>query len=272
MQKKIISLKRNAILCELLDGIAPKSLTSSKIGGKPYLPKQEEWSCVNNGETSFPLSFVAQINLEEVAEHDKEHVLPSKGMLYFFYDYIEESMGCYPKDKNHFNVLYYEGDISELEEKEYPKELEEEFRIPEYSIRFSTQYEVPMCEEFNEITGEKIHYDDYNYAVESVGLDHNHDQEIFKLLGYADLCQGSMLVECEMVCAGISCSNFDYIPLREKYKDKASDWVLLFQVDTISNSDFELMIGDTGRLYYYIRKEDLKNKRFDRCWFMTQSL
>ncbi len=129
-----------------------------------------------------------------------------------------------------------------------------------------------MCEEFNEITGEKIHYDDYNYAVESVGLDHNHDQEIFKLLGYADLCQGSMLVECEMVCAGISCGNFDYIPLREKYKDKASDWVLLFQVDTISNSDFELMIGDTGRLYYYIRKEDLKNKRFDRCWFMTQSL
>ncbi len=75
-----------------------------------------------------------------------------------------------------------------------------------------------------------------------------------------------------MVCDGISCGNFDHIPLREKYKDKASDWALLFQIDTISNSNFELMIGDTGRLYYYIRKEDLKNKRFDKCWFMTQSL
>lgn len=272
MQKKIILLKRNAIYCELLDGVTAKSLTSSKIGGKPCLPKQQEWFCIDNGVTSYPLAFVAQINLKEVEKYDIEHILPSKGMLYFFYDFMEESIGCYPEDRNHFEVLYYEGDMSKLEEKDYPPSLEGDFCIPEFSIKFSTHYEVPMCEEYNEITGEKLDYDEYNTVAEIVNLDHDHDQEIFKLLGYADLCQGSMLVECEMVCDGISCGNFDHIPLREKYKDKASDWILLFQVDTISNSDFELMIGDTGRLYYYIRKEDLRNKRFDRCWFMTQSL
>lgn len=272
MQNKIISLKRNAIQCEMLDEVAPKSPASSKIGGKPYLPKQEKWFCVDDGETSYPLSFVAQVNLEEVAKHDVEHVLPPRGMLYFFYDFMDESIGCYPKDKNHFKVLYYEGNMSELEQKEYPKELEEDFCIPEIPMRFSTRYEVPMCEEYNEITGKKVDYDDYNYVVESVGLDHDHDQEIFKLLGYADLCQGSMLTICEMVCNGISCGNFDYIPLKPQYADKASEWILLFQVDVISNSEFELMIGDCGRLYYYIRKDDLMNKRFDKCWFMTQSL
>lgn len=272
MRKKIISLKRNAILCELLEGINSKFFTSSKIGGKPCLPKQEEWFCANNGEKNYPLSFVAQINLEEVAKHDKEHVLPSEGMLYFFYDFMEESIGCYPEDKNHFKVLYYDGELSELEERSYPEDLEEDFRIPEFPIKFFAQYEVPMCEEYNEITGEQTDYDAYNYEVESMGLEHDHNQEIFKLLGYADLCQGSMLVECEMVCDGISCGDFEHVPLRTKYKDSASEWLLLFQVDTISNSDFELMIGDTGRLYYYIRKEDLKNRRFDKCWFMTQSL
>lgn len=62
------------------------------------------------------------------------------------------------------------------------------------------------------------------------------------------------------------------IPLKPQYANKASEWILLFQVDIISNSEFELMIGDSGRLYYYIRKDDLMNKRFDKCWFMTQSL
>ena len=70
----------------------------------------------------------------------------------------------------------------------------------------------------------------------------------------------------------MSCGNFDYLALKPQYADKASEWILLFQVDIISNSEFELMIGDSGRLYYYIRKDDLKNKRFDKCWFMTQSL
>lgn len=272
MQRKISLLKRNAIQCNLSDNILESSFASSKIGGKPWLPKQQEWFCVNDDGESYPLSFVAQINLEEVAKYDKEHNLPPKGMLYFFYDYAKESIGCHPKDKNHFKVLYYEGELGELEEKDFPKDLEDDFAIPEFAIEFSSRYEVPMCEEYNEITGQDMDYDDYNYKVEKANLEHEHDQEIFKLLGYADLCQGSMLVECEMVCDGIDCGNFDHVPLKEKYKEKAADWVLLFQVDIISNEQFELMIGDSGRLYYYIRKTDLKNRRFDKCWFMTQSM
>ena len=28
--------------------------------------------------------------------------------------------------------------------------------------------------------------------------------------------------------------------------------------------------GDAGTLYFWIRKDDLKNKRFDKCWFISQ--
>lgn len=270
MKKKINSLKRNAIYCNLLDGVQPLFKGSSKIGGRPYLPKEIEWFYANKGENIYPLAFLAQINLQELVQYDKDNVLPTNGILYFFYDFYEETIGCFPQDKEHFKVYFYEGDMANLEEKIFPSKLQEDFCIPEFALKFSNQYEVPMCEEFNEITNMKMGYDEYNYAVEEIGLAHDPEQEIFKLLGYADLCQGSMLVKCEMVSDGISCGNFEHISLRDNYVDKASDWVLLFQLDTISNSEFELMFGNAGRLYFYIKKEDLKKRNFENCWFMTQ--
>ena len=57
-------------------------LNKSKIGGKPYLPKDFVWPYYQE----LPLSFLAQINLEEVKSLDKDNLLPDKGMLYFFYE------------------------------------------------------------------------------------------------------------------------------------------------------------------------------------------
>ena len=50
----------------------------------------------------------------------------------------------------------------------------------------------------------------------------------------------------------------------------AKDWTLLLQLGTLTKGDWELMWGDCGSLYFYIRKEDLKNCRFDRIWFSLQ--
>ena len=48
------------------------------------------------------------------------------------------------------------------------------------------------------------------------------------------------------------------------------EWKLLFQLDTVENGDFELMFGDCGRIYFYIRREDLAQRRFDRVWLIQQ--
>ena len=33
---------------------------------------------------------------------------------------------------------------------------------------------------------------------------------------------------------------------------------------------FELMFGDCGRIYFYIRKEDLRNRNFENVWLSLQ--
>ena len=76
-------------------------LNKSKIGGKPYLPKDFVWPYYQE----LPLSFLAQINLEEVKALDKDNLLPDKGMLYFFYELETEEWGFKPENKGCSKVL-----------------------------------------------------------------------------------------------------------------------------------------------------------------------
>ena len=55
----------------------------SKFGGEPDVAKEFTWPTTDGNR---PLSFVFQINLKDVSTYDKEYILPSSGMLYFFYD------------------------------------------------------------------------------------------------------------------------------------------------------------------------------------------
>ena len=57
---------------------------ASKFGGSPDLPRSEPWPVTE--QTGEPLHFIAQINFSEVSEFDTQSELPSRGMLYLFYD------------------------------------------------------------------------------------------------------------------------------------------------------------------------------------------
>ena len=84
----------------------------SKWWGDPDMP--ENMQVTEDGETyDYPLTFVCQINCEDIAKYDKEGKLPHEGMLYFFAavdDYIgyespvENPMGEWPKGR--FVVKY----------------------------------------------------------------------------------------------------------------------------------------------------------------------
>src|SRR5579862_7184688 len=54
---------------------------ASKFGGSPDLPRSVNWPELYG----YPLDFIAQINLTEVASYDIEHQLPSSGILFFFH-------------------------------------------------------------------------------------------------------------------------------------------------------------------------------------------
>lgn len=76
----------------------------SKLFGSPDVPNAFEWPAVIDSANCYDLDFICQINCSELALHDKRGVLPSKGMLYFFYD-IAKSSGDVG-DKNSARVVY----------------------------------------------------------------------------------------------------------------------------------------------------------------------
>ena len=94
--------------------------------------------------------------------------------------------------------------------------------------------------------------------------------------GWPDVIQTSMFDECDLVSQGYRLGNpenWNRIPkdIRQQAEETARDrWMLLFQLDTVEQGDFELMFGDCGHIYFYITKEDLAARRFDRIWLILQ--
>lgn len=282
---------------------------SSKIGGKPDLPLGFQWyyyqgksyeetiaalppgarEYINREDARYnsalPLSFIAQINLEEAHEYDKDKLLPAKGMLYFFYELATMTWGGIG-DKGGARVYYYPGSVSELHRTDFPTDLIEEYKLPEMPITFSAKSELPDFEEFME-----WHYDTYDYkqidsydqAKIKMGFDSEFDSEeqeagkINKLLGYANLIQSGMLLECEATTSGIELYSEKGGYSKKLTKDALCElkkactkWRLLFQLESIYTKDYEMLWGDCGRLYFYISIDDLKKQNFDDCWLILQ--
>ncbi len=75
-------------------GLKPRKTDSnlfccSKWWGNPDLPPQAEYPMMtiteeDGSEAEYPLTFICQIDCEDIAPFDKEGLLPREGMLYFF--------------------------------------------------------------------------------------------------------------------------------------------------------------------------------------------
>jgi uncharacterized protein YwqG len=49
----------------------------------------------------------------------------------------------------------------------------------------------------------------------------------------------------------------------------AADWRLILQLDTDERAGW--MWGDGGKIYVWMREQDVRARRFDRCWTILQS-
>ena len=235
----------------------------SKIGGRPDLPTNMDWPKEENGKYFI---FLAQINFEEVSNPEIDQ-LPEKGIIYFFY-----SEG-YTGGK----TIFVE-DLSSLERKEAPKaphaislssssrfnsKLTEGIFKP-CRLEFKNTYGLPdwqyefVAEQLNE--REEIAYSelpDYsNYTT--------------KLFGHSNCAQYPMEYECEKVSRGYVWPNDKVTDeeIEKEMKEKQFQWEMLFQID--SEEAPKMMWGDVGRLYFWIKKEDLKAKNFDNVIVLMQ--
>src|SRR5664279_4048117 len=92
---RLLALVRPTIDVVPADVDADLDAASSRIGGNPLLPPQLRWPHRDGA----PLSFLAQVRLEEVAPYDVEGALPPSGLLLFFYGGAEDAWGFDPDDR-----------------------------------------------------------------------------------------------------------------------------------------------------------------------------
>lgn len=268
-------LVKNSIEMYADDDLEISNTDSSKIGGKPYLPSNFVWPTFHDKEDDVtrPLSFFCQLNLSHVAELNNDNQLPAKGMLSFFYECESSRWGFDPDDKGAARVFYFE-DTTGFVSFDIPESVDKDYIIPEIALGFKTAKSYPSYYEFEIHSGLECEWEDYDVALAELGVDME-DVEKHKVFGYADVMQDEMLSECERVTRGLYCGNpegYQNIPdeVETDINNKAKDWVLLLQLQTITKDDFEWMFGDCGMLYYYIKKEDLANHQFEKGWFCVQ--
>lgn len=277
LREKLLQLVKNEIRISYEESDGSISETGSKIGGKPAVPADFIWPEYNGkGDcddecVKRPLSFMAQINLEDIAEYDTENLLPKTGVLSFFYDLITMRWGFEPTDKGAARVFYFH-DKTALSAKDFPQNMEEEACVPELKINFEKHISLAYPDDFYL---DDFDWDEYEECCSELGYAQDEMGDVTKLLGYPDVIQNPMEEECETVTRGYSrgCpEDFKKISETEKadIKKKSGEWILLFQVGTISTDKTEIMFGDCGHIYFWIKRNDLKNKNFENIWLILQ--
>ena len=277
IKKELEKTARNSIRLNI-GGEYSSGLT--KFGGKPDVPKGFEWCCFEGedymeGEVkSRPLSFMAQFDLAEISQYDTDGLLPKTGLLSFFYECETAKWGYDPKDRGCARVFYFE-DTSELSPAEFPDDLAEDMRFPEFKITAGVEKSFQSYEDFLVQRDPRVcNWEEFESAQKSLGIEE--PGECSKLLGWANTIQGNMTRECELVASrgyylGDGWDNVTPRDRQEAEQWANRDWLLLFQLDSIlDDGNFELFFGDGGRIYFYIRREELEKRNFDNVWLILQ--
>jgi uncharacterized protein YwqG len=244
--------------------IKKQNLRYSKIGGVPDVPADFHWPVWKD----IPLSFLCQLDLSDIPELPDNYGMPTSGYLYFFYDQEQSTWGFDPKDKGSWHITYVEHD-KKLIKSELPTGMDKFFVYHEKTVEFSRIDTYPdwQDERLNKLNLTDAQIDKYIALCSSVFQ----NEPAHQLFGHPLPVQGNdMDLECQLVSNGLYCGDPSGYKNRKAKKLAAArtNWILLLQLD--SDDDAGMMWGDVGKLYFWIRKQDLKEKRFQNAWMILQ--
>lgn len=235
----------------------------SRLGGLPALPPTVPWPQWKGRS----LAFIAQIELNSLPMVAFQEGFPREGLLLFFFNAEQPTWGFDPKDAGSFAVAYVPDSATTLIA-DRPADLTEDAWFPACSLAPEETVALPPWES---ILIDDLHLDKEQMDVYQRILDRTYAEEFGLLLGgYPDQIQGDMMLECELVSRGLYCGDAKAYqdPRLPLFRKSARDWRLLLQVDSVESAG--MMWGDLGCLYYWIREEDLRARRFERSWMILQ--
>jgi uncharacterized protein YwqG len=218
---------------------------SSHFGGQPDLPNSLAWPSVGKSQ----LDFLLQVNLAQVAPLLPASGLPKTGWIWFFYDTENCPWGIAREDRHGWQVLFWDGPAKDLARVPAPP-----WQAPgaEMPLRSLSMQKADWLPDQNAPAIARLKLSDtelHGYCDALKTLRTPDSAPIHKLLGWPDTIQNDMEAQCGELAG-------------------PNDWRLLLQLD--SEEGAQIVWGDAGRLYCWIRDKDLQAKRFDRCWVFLQ--
>ena len=234
----------------------------SKIGGPPDVPAEFEWP-VWNGKS---LSFLMQLKFSEINSKNELPNMPTSGLMYVFYDQEQSTWGFDPADKGSWKILFFP-ETDKLKMRRYPKDIKVRYKVCNLISRtintIPTLYD-KRIEALNLSEKQEDWYYDYRQSLFE-------EMPAHQIGGYPYEIQGTdMDLECELVSNGLYCGDESgYNDARAKILEKnREDWTLLLQID--SDENYSMMWGDSGMLYFWIKKQDLEVPNFENVWMILQ--
>lgn len=254
----------------------------TRFGGEPDLPPSVEWP-MNEGR---PMTFAAQIDLDELAEFAAARELPRGGLLSFFYD----PAGDFSKGVEYRAQVLHFGSREGLERRPTPPDGD---RRPAFVVEptsldgtmprlESPFYEAMLPDEqalaFRRALAEAAKGGpapvDPLEGLPNVlmmindGGDWSEDEH--RLLGYASPHQGDPYLEAEIYSSGRDWKTWEEgSPGALRTLRAARRWRLLLQIRAMID-DTLLLNQDCGSLFFFLPEDALATHDWSRVWCVLQ--
>jgi hypothetical protein len=228
----------------------------TRLGGDPDLPPTQPWPEVDG----VALTFVAQLDLAELAEYPEAHELPREGLLSFFYAPIPpDGWGI-----QHPVAVLHLRELDALERRATPESCE---RLRAYAIDFEGERQFPALESsfqfehlrpeadvlafYESLARQKAEtppIDDAALAELIVSRSEcDFDRPAHRLLGHPASIQGDPYLDIEMSRGWENWREGTREAL--EHRRRALGWRLLLQVDAYQ--DDELLLNQDGGFFYF---------------------
>ncbi|QXZ08927.1 DUF1963 domain-containing protein [Comamonas sp. Y33R10-2] len=243
--------------------------------------REEALQHIERLENPFPLNFLAQINFAQLrAAGPVDEDFPQEGVLSVFFDLVEQPWGYDPADACAVAVLFHE-DAAMLERRDLPPILQglpEQWQTPALACELHACC-TPLPMESAQWESLNLDLSDaQNDAFVDWWLDEaengastdGEDAGCHRVGGWPTPVQSDMQTQCALVAAGHYCGNAQTYsdPALQSVRDTATDWLLLLQIG--SDEKGGLNWGDDGQFYLWIRRDDLRERRFERARMVLQ--
>lgn len=236
----------------------------SKIGGRPNLREGAMWPSWQGK----PQAFLAQLDLEEVRQASGPEWLPDRGTLYFFYDSDQGTWGFSTKDRGSWTVLF---DASREPLPAMPRgpNTPDALEYPEQALAMELKETLPTPERLGIDLADLS--DQALDELDAADMAFDPDFPCHQIGGWPRPIQNDhMELECQLASNGIDCGDAGAYQgeAARASAPGASEWRLLLQLDSDDVSD--MMWGDLGRLYFWIRERDARAGDFTNVWMILQ--